>query len=105
MPEPPSRQTRRQPMELENGKSYVIFEHEGAFFPGLVSKVARKNNKVHLKRMNKGNSETSWIFPEKDDILVIDRDDIDRVIETPALTSSRSKEYRIIEMVEYGWPS
>ena len=68
VPRPPRRQPRRQPMELRKDISYVIFEHEGAFFPGLV---ARKSNKVHLKRMHKGNSETSWIFPEKDDILVM----------------------------------
>ena len=63
-------------MQLESEKSYVIFQHEGAFFPGLVVVVSKYNNKVYLKRMHKGVSVTSWFFPEKDDILVVDRSDI-----------------------------
>ena len=55
--------------------------------------------------MNKGSSELSWVWPEEDKHHTCKLSDIVGDSHSPSLFSSRSCEYKVPKMKDYGWSS
>ncbi|KAK9874449.1 hypothetical protein WA026_002788, partial [Henosepilachna vigintioctopunctata] len=71
-------------IEYPNG-DFVVVEYEGEYFPGIVIKKVDDNLKVKTMTM----SGNFWKWPDKDDILVYDMNEIKCKFESPTLISSR----------------
>ena len=69
--------------------TYVIYEHEGTHFPGLVVDINGPD--IHVSSMRKGTNRSpdAWEWPEEQDIEICSEERIDEIIEPPSLTNNR----------------
>lgn len=69
---------------LQEGKTYVVVNYEGALFPGLIMKLNK--NSIDVKCMQI--CGPLWKWPERDDICSYPIEDIKQVIKEPTLQPS-----------------
>ena len=69
--------------------TYVIYEHEGTHFPGLVVDINGPD--IHVSSMRKGSHQLpdAWEWPEQHDIEICSEESIAEIIEAPRLTNNR----------------
>ena len=101
LPRPTATQCKRKIKPL---KTHVIYEYEGANFPGLVKKYDKKLGKVEIQRFNKGDRLTSWKWPVDEVLHTCNVRDIVEILDTkPRLICGRTSEYFIERMKVHGW--
>lgn len=66
--------------------SYVIVQYEGEYFPGIV--LEKKKDGATVKVMGMAGVDT-WKWPDKDDVLFYEYNDIKTVIDFPQLKNNR----------------
>ena len=98
---PTAAQCRRK---LKNHKTYVIYEYEGAKFPGLVTKFEKRSGMVTIKCFSTGSQLSSWKWPVDELLRTINISDIVEILEeNPKLRCGRTSEYYIERMKAHGW--
>ena len=83
---------------LKPGASYVIYNCEGSFFPGLVTKITK--SKVVVKTMAKSGL-TTWSWPATDDLHDCKYTDLVEIISPPKLSNNRGKGYFVPRIADY----
>ena len=85
------------PFILEDNISHVIVRYEGSYFPGIVKQVRKTTTRVSC--MIKCGPST-WKWPEVEDILDYDPDDIIKAINPPKPTNKRGM-FKVAELEKY----
>ena len=83
---------------LKPGASYVIYNCEGSFFPGLVTKITK--SKIVVKTMAKSGL-TTWSWPATDDLHDCKYTDLVEIISPPKLSNNRGKGYFVPRIADY----
>ena len=69
--------------------TYVIYEKEESYFPGLVVDVDGPDIYVSSMRKGTNRSPDAWEWPEQQDIEICSEESIADIIEAPSLTNNR----------------
>ena len=84
--------------KIKENVSYVIYETEGSYFPGLVTKIKKKTFIVKtMRRAEVG----YWAWPEAEDVHSCKSKDIIKMIPAPRLTNGRQGYYYVPEIEKY----
>ena len=84
--------------KLQAEATHVIFNKEGTYFPGLVTRI--KKSSVVIKSMVKSGTNT-WSWPKPDSIHYCQLNNIYHIIPPPTLLNNRGKGYFVQKISQY----